>query len=156
MRGWQGCRSVPTPGEVSAIGIANQRAAIRQHRLAWFGYRARAGATLATLLLRLGQTDAVAQVLGALAQGVVTTQLDIRYVTCQYPLLRGPVGRRLVAAREFARAERLLLDEYVSCVRRATSDSEESRAAASDLAALYEGWGKPEESARWRARAGTD
>jgi serine/threonine protein kinase len=65
----------------------------------------------------------------------------------------GVLGSAYVAAGQYEKAEPLLLDAYKGLENGSNLGSKPKRDAAARLVTLYEKWGKPDEAAKWRARA---
>lgn len=59
-------------------------------------------------------------------------------------------ARALVASKRFAEAEPIALDLVERTSRIDGADSENTKRSRSLLVELYEGWGKPDEAAKWR------
>ncbi|MFN2447881.1 MAG: hypothetical protein ABR606_20125 [Vicinamibacterales bacterium] len=66
---------------------------------------------------------------------------------------RRQLGNLLVADRRFAEAEPLLLAVSAANEKRLGRKHATTKAMAADLLALYEAWGRSDESAQWRLRA---
>jgi serine/threonine-protein kinase len=107
---------------------------------------------LGTLLIDLGQPD--------LAEPYLREALVLREQALDGPhwllaLTRGHLGRALMGQGRYAEAEPFLLTAYEDTASEYGSDDEQSQKAAGFLVALYEAWGKPQQAAAFRTRAGT-
>jgi tetratricopeptide (TPR) repeat protein len=67
---------------------------------------------------------------------------------------RRQLGTLLVAARRFGEAETQLLAAADAREKRLGRDHATTKAAAEDVARMYDAWGKPEQAAAWRTRPG--
>lgn len=109
----------------------------------------RARGALARVLMMTDRAEAALPLLRSVYAHAVdadNNQMDVARAA-------GRLGQCLQRLEEYADAEPLLLDRYETYAELLGADDASTRAAADDLAALHEAWGRENDAAAWRARA---